>query len=171
MQARQRDELKSLGPRRGTGLHCNKGNYTFRSTFCSGNLLRVQQVDDYLSSDLRPRYQLWIAPDCVGSPYQNQYCIWYYFSAECTGETPPREGQSVTMELMNLNKVAKSFSHDLNPVYRVGETGTWRRLASSSSFVVDGDCVRVSKVEIGARLYTMGGWKRRSLRKCGVRRN
>ena len=103
MQSRQQDdEFKSLGPRRGTGLHRKEGNYTFRSTFCSGNLLRVQQhVDQFgSSSDLRPRYRLWIAPDCVGTPFQNQYCIWYYFSAECTGDPPPREGQCVTMELM-----------------------------------------------------------------------
>lgn len=74
-------------------------------------------------------FNLWTRPDCYGTPFENTNRTWFFFSIR-GGE----KGQSVKLNVMNLNKQAKLFSQGMHPVIRHGSNGKWERMKEKPTF-------------------------------------
>ena len=108
----------------GTGRTVTVGNLSFSSAFDSGNMLHVTAsrgvpANTHPAIAVHTIYEIYIAPDCHGTPYENMYRMWYYFSV-----SGGRKGTTVYLEIMNLNRILKVYAHDLHPVYRVESSAT-----------------------------------------------
>ncbi|KAJ9466975.1 Cytosolic carboxypeptidase 6 [Diplonema papillatum] len=127
------------------------GDLVFSSDFDSGNCWVVRKrmgdaaippaealYDDYRPSDAYlngnaeppvqdPRddiYEVWVAPDCVGTPWETTNRSWFHFSV--AGGEP---GRRVCFRIMNTNAHQKLFEQDMRPVYRYATHPQWMRVA------------------------------------------
>ena len=53
---------------------------TLAAVHLSGNLDRVEECPSEPPSDSIREFQLWTAPDCAGTQYENGNRSWFYFS-------------------------------------------------------------------------------------------
>ncbi|GLG96635.1 uncharacterized protein GBIM_03561 [Gryllus bimaculatus] len=128
-------------------MNIEVGGFTFISDFDSGNLGRVELVakkthentteaDKPSPDDDVPDFEfnLWTAPDCAGTEYENGNRTWFYFGIR--GGTPCANMQ---LNIVDLNKQTKMYSQGMAPVCRiVPGKHHWERIKEKPQFrVVD----------------------------------
>uniref|UniRef100_A0A1A7XB80 Cytosolic carboxypeptidase-like protein 5 n=1 Tax=Iconisemion striatum TaxID=60296 RepID=A0A1A7XB80_9TELE len=106
------------------------GTIVFSSKFDSGNLARVEKVENGSTSPpsksasggssgsgshLTPdcEFNVWTQPDCAGTEYENGNRSWFYFSVR--GATP---GKLLKINVMNMNNQRKLYSQGMAPLVR-----------------------------------------------------
>ena len=96
-------------------------NFTFFANFDSGNLARVEQEKSSSSSDFS--FTTWTRPDCHGTEFENRSRSWFFFGV---AGVPPESNLQITVR--DLNPLNQLFNLGMQPVWRVGEEGTWNRV-------------------------------------------
>jgi len=107
----------------------NQNTFTFDeiildSKFPSGNLMKVQQISQY-------SYDLWIAPDNMGTKHENKERIWFFFKAKIPKQTPDSsKPQKFKFNIKNMSpKQYKNYENGMVPVYKSPNTnGKWEYL-------------------------------------------
>jgi cytosolic carboxypeptidase protein 5 len=83
------------------GVDEEVGGLHFCSRFDSGNLARVERSET-------GEYLLWTAPDCAGTPHEQSYTTWFYFSVRGA-----RKGQIASFTVMNSNNQRNLYNNDM----------------------------------------------------------
>ncbi|PFX32918.1 cytosolic carboxypeptidase-like protein 5 isoform X1 [Stylophora pistillata] len=123
------------------------GPFTFISNFDSGNLARVERVktEDASSSPedcdgvvvINPDfdYNVWTAPDCAGTEFENLNRTWFYFGIK--GGQP---GKLLRINIMNLNRQGKLYGQGMTPLVKVVPSkNKWERIRDKPKYeTVDG---------------------------------
>lgn len=76
-------------------------------------------------------FNVWTRPDCAGTQYENTNRTWFYFGIK--GGLP---SDVCKINVMNLNRQAKLYSHGMHPVVKVGVNGKWERTKDRPSYRV-----------------------------------
>ncbi|XP_077148023.1 cytosolic carboxypeptidase-like protein 5 isoform X3 [Ranitomeya variabilis] len=118
------------------------GGLLFSSKFDSGNLARVEKVEqrdgdgDTPSSNggsaPAPDYEfnVWTRPDCADTEYENGNRSWFFFSVR--GGTP---GKQIKINIMNMNKQSKLYGQGMAPFVRtVPIRSRWERVRDRPTF-------------------------------------
>jgi len=109
------------------------GDLLISSDFDSGNLDRVEQVG---GDDESLEFNVWTAPDCAGTEYENPNSSWFYFKTY----TPANfSGKSITFNVMNMNRQLRLYQQGLTPIIKVGR-GNWERMHHKPSYEVGHWC-------------------------------
>lgn len=123
------------------------GPFTFISNFDSGNLARAERVktEDASSSPedcdgavvINPDfdYNVWTAPDCAGTEFENQNRTWFYFGIK--GGQP---GKLLRINILNLNRQGKLYGQGMTPLVKVVPSrNKWERIRDKPKYeTVDG---------------------------------
>uniref|UniRef100_A0A8C5HY36 Cytosolic carboxypeptidase-like protein 5 n=1 Tax=Gouania willdenowi TaxID=441366 RepID=A0A8C5HY36_GOUWI len=136
------------------------GNIVFSSKFDSGNLARVEKVENGISSPpsdtaspgsgLTSDYEfnVWTQPDCAGTEHENGNRSWFYFNVQ--GAVP---GKLMKINVMNMNNQRKLYSQGMAPLVRtVPGKNRWERIRDRPTIkIVDSQFVltfthRISEV-------------------------
>ncbi|KAJ9589715.1 hypothetical protein L9F63_017087 [Diploptera punctata] len=125
------------------------GGFTFISNFDSGNLARVELVPKKQNANPPPppgknspiedipdfEFNIWTKPDCAGTEFENSNRTWFYFGIK--GGSP---FALVKLNIVNLNRQSKMYSHGMAPVYRIVPGRThWDRIKEKPSYTVEDD--------------------------------
>ncbi|XP_078506184.1 cytosolic carboxypeptidase-like protein 5 isoform X3 [Lissotriton helveticus] len=125
------------------------GNFLFSSRFDSGNLARVEKVEQQegdgdatgsgssgsavFGSSLPPadyEFSVWTKPDCADTEYENGNRSWFYFSVR--GGTP---GKVIKIHIMNMNKQSKLYAQGMVPFVRtLPMKPRWERIRERPAF-------------------------------------
>ena len=93
---------------------------TFTGAYDSGNFRNVMKERNAGVFDeesmVNSRYRVWVRADCEGTPFGTDYRMWYNFAIR-----GGRRGQSIQIEIMNLNPMLRCYCRDLRPVLCVIE--------------------------------------------------
>ena len=130
--------------------------FTFTSNFDSGNLAHVQQTTVTTSdsdteaaaascrpatstSTAQPRsagadtpdyeFELWTAPDCSGTEFENGNRTWFFF-----GLKGGPVGAVLKFTVMNMNKQSKLFSQGMAPVFKIQGKSNWERIRDPPTY-------------------------------------
>ena len=102
--------------------HLECGGLVFNAEFDSGNISRVEELDDN-------EFAVWTRSDCEGTPAETGFRTWFSFSV-CGAE----RGQMLQFEVHNMNPQGKLFKQDMRPVWRaLPSRPEWSRLQLSTS--------------------------------------
>lgn len=120
------------------------GPFTFISNFDSGNLARAERVktEDASSSPedcdgavvINPDfdYNVWTAPDCAGTEFENQNRTWFYFGIK--GGQP---GKLLRINILNLNRQGKLYGQGMTPLVKVVPSrNKWERIRDKPKYEV-----------------------------------
>lgn len=128
--------------------------FEFFSNFDSANMNKVELV--YLKEcapppnptkppnlpDMIPdvEFNIWTKRDCYGSVFENGNRTWFYF-----GMRAPNPQLLVKLNMIDLNKQVKMYSHGMAPVYRVVPGRPhWERIRDRPSYNTEDDIFTVS---------------------------
>ncbi|XP_065062283.1 cytosolic carboxypeptidase-like protein 5 isoform X2 [Rhopilema esculentum] len=127
------------------------GPLLFFSNFDSGNLARVELIEEEQQSTLQGEdalkrsfydleYNVWTKPDCMNTTFENGNRTWFHF-----GVRSLPSGKTVKINVMNMNKQCRLYSQGMAPVVRVCSSvkeGPWERLKGRVTYqMVDGNFV------------------------------
>mmetsp|Transcript_300 Transcript_300/g.533 ORF Transcript_300/g.533 Transcript_300/m.533 type:complete len:176 (+) Transcript_300:136-663(+) len=106
-----------------TGIEETIDNITFSGKFCSGNLSKVQKMNN-------GEFRLWTSLDCADSDFETTYSTWFYFSVKAP------KGTLVRMNIANLNKQLNLYKHhDYRIIYKVEpQIKQWQRMPEPATF-------------------------------------
>lgn len=117
------------------------GEVTFSSEFDSGNLDRVELVENEDGTPLT--FTLWTAPDCAGTTFENGNSSWFYFKVVTQANF---EGNTLRLTIMNLNKQLRLYQQGFSPIFKTFPgRNRWERLRGPLNVEVSG--------EKGLRMY------------------
>ena len=117
---------------------------TFSSDFDSGNCDRVEAVSP-------KHYNLWVTPDCAGTPHETTYRTWFYFSVTGAQGT-------ITLTVKNLNKQLGLFRNGHRPVVKVSPSRPqWEHLRQDCAYQVRGIDLAASNVFVSSPSCGSGG--------------
>uniref|UniRef100_A0A8C5MK22 Cytosolic carboxypeptidase-like protein 5 n=1 Tax=Leptobrachium leishanense TaxID=445787 RepID=A0A8C5MK22_9ANUR len=117
------------------------GGLIFSSRFDSGNLARVEKVEQgdgepgCGNAGISPtttdyEFNVWTKPDCADTEHENGNRSWFYFSIR--GAAP---GKLIKINIMNLNKQSKLYSQGMAPLVRtVPIRSRWERVRERPTF-------------------------------------
>lgn len=121
------------------------GPLTFISNFDSGNLSRAERVkaeDNSSSPDdadgsvvINPDYEynVWTAPDCAGTEFENPNRTWFYF-----GVKGGQLGKLLRINIMNLNRQGKLYGQGMAPLVKaVPSRNKWERIRDKPKYEVN----------------------------------
>lgn len=104
------------------------GDLLISSNFDSGNLDRVEQV----GGDENLEFNLWTAPDCAGTEFENPNSSWFCFKVS----TPANHnGKTISFHIMNMNRQWRLYQQGLTPIIKI-DKGNWERMLAKPSFEV-----------------------------------
>ncbi|XP_056419685.1 cytosolic carboxypeptidase-like protein 5 isoform X2 [Hyla sarda] len=122
------------------------GGLLFSSRFDSGNLSRVEKVEQtdgegdassgsnggsgFGSPAPDYEFNVWTRPDCAETEYENGNRSWFYFSVR--GGAP---GKVIKINIMNMNKQSKLYGQGMAPFVRtVPIRSRWERIRDRPTF-------------------------------------
>jgi hypothetical protein len=133
------------GPRRISAAEVDSafGDIVFSSNFDSGNMDRVEQAPADAAADAENgpdngpappgrSFRVWIRADCAGTEHETNHTTWFYFSV-CGGAA----GERVSIELMNMNNVARLYREGFRPVTCSDSAPEWRRIGEQPAVARD----------------------------------
>ena len=95
-----------------------KGHLIFDAAFESGNLGRVDRINDF-------EYDLFVRPDLANPRFR----FWFNFTIENV-----QEGQRILLNIVNLGRKCPLFFDGFTPVIRSTSRGKWQRIPSENVF-------------------------------------
>ena len=120
------------------------GPLTFISNFDAGNLARVEKVKQEEGSSCNEvadgtvtivpdyDYNVWTAPDCAGTDYENGNRTWFYFGVK--GGQPSK---LLRINIMNLNRQGKLYGQGMTPLVKVVPSrNKWERIRDKPKYEV-----------------------------------
>jgi len=93
---------------------------TLDSCFDSGNMANAVRVTE-------SQYQIWIAPDCAGTPRETTYQTWFYFRAKDI-----KRHSTYTFTIKNMNFQMKLYNEGLLPVYKTSSNPVWKKIEAKT---------------------------------------
>jgi len=120
------------------------GLLTFISNFDAGNLARVEKVKQEEGSSCTEDadatvtivpdydYNVWTAPDCAGTDYENGNRTWFYF-----GVKGGQSGKLLRINIKNLNRQGKLYGQGMTPLVKVVPSrNKWERIRDKPKYEV-----------------------------------